>query len=137
MHAGQLTKHLAGSPQVAAPARYRLIGQLLEIVTVGEALRKQGYVCEVRVKDLPEFGSRDSQETIRAVVGENVYASQVAGCPGHLPVRGAAVSLCLGVILLNDAAIALELFEIQVLTAGEIGRLHSFAQSTVGAQFLQ
>ncbi|CCE92636.1 Ten1p TDEL_0E03930 [Torulaspora delbrueckii] len=139
IHAGHLARLIANDPQVtAATVRYRLIGQLLEIITVEESLRKQGYVCELQVKDLPEFGRRELQETVRAVVGESIYISQMAtGCRGHQPLRGAAVSLCLGVSLLNDATSVFEVLDIQVLTTKEIERLHSFVQSTMGAQFVQ
>lgn len=138
VHAGQVAK-LLNNPDATAPVRYRLMGQLLEIVTVKEVIRNQGYVCELQVKNLPEFETRGLQETVRALVGENVYTSQIiaANRSDHQVLPGAAVSLCICPILLDNATNAYEVLEIQILTMKEIESLRSFAQSAVGAQFVQ
>lgn len=124
----------------AAPVRYRFVGQLLEI-TYEENIEKQ-YVCELRMRNLPEFGIDDyacSQEEIRAVVGESVYRLRFLrnGCNSHQPQRGDAISVCLGVVMLNSTTRVFEVMDINVLTMREVQSLHSFADSSMGFDFVQ
>lgn len=135
----ELSQRLCYEPW-APPVRYRLVCQLVEVITTGESIERSGHVCELRLRDLPEFGNATLQEGIRAVVGDRVYESSfnAMGSPlgRDIPREGCALNVILGVLLESDGGKVLEVLDLEVLKRRDIQALRSFVQSSVGSQLI-
>lgn len=127
------------------PTRYRVMGQLSEI---NNHYISDGYICELGICNLPEFGNAcNSEETLRVIVGEKVYESRfVSKCSNNSntrqhhqrqPQEGDAVSVYLGIVHLSGMRKMFEVMDITVLTLTEVRSLRTFVKSSLGTEFLQ
>lgn len=133
MHTAQLVQWLSCNRELAAPVRYRFIGQLVEVVTAGQ-------VCELIIRDLAQFGNGKVQEGIRAVISDRLYEARFVSnvsSKREIACAGCAVMVCLGVILDDDGTRMFEVLDLDLLNRREVESLHSFACSSVGGQLIE
>ncbi|QLQ81051.1 hypothetical protein HG537_0E04060 [Torulaspora globosa] len=119
--------------QLRVPVRYRLLGQVSEIITTGESV-------ELSISELAEFANDELRESIRAYVGERLYESRFienVGDDREIPRAGCAVSVCLGVVLQRDGTRMLEVFDLHILKKREIERLRWFICSSNGNELIR
>lgn len=136
---------IKGTALLQPPTRYRVMGQLSEI---NNHYISDGYICELVICNLPEFGNAcNSEETLRVIVAEKVYESRfVSKCSNNSktrqhhqrqPQQGDAVSVYLGIVHLSGMRKMFEVMDITVLSLAEVRSLRTFAKSSLGSKFLE